>query len=72
MTAGVSKKGQQRDVKTLTNFAGAIGVTIHEHATTAILRDWLSWSSHELARERSSRLDGLHGQQLSHGIWNII
>ena len=72
MTAVVSTKGQQREEEPLTNFPSAVGVTVHEHATAAILRHWPTGPPHELAREGAARLDGLHGKQLSHRIWDVI
>jgi len=54
------------------DFALSSRITIHHHATTPILCHWPTWTTEELSRERSAGFHGLHGKQLSQGLWEVV
>jgi hypothetical protein len=54
------------------NFACAVGVTVHEHAATAVRDHRGPWSADQLTREGPASLDGLHGEKLSHRVRNVL
>ena len=55
-----------------TNFAGAIGIAIHEHSAPTILCHGALWPTEQVWCEGLARLHSLHGIQLAHGLRDVV